>query len=200
MEEDSVVHLKWLTFFDFFWGMCIRAHRWRRLCGCESPGNILLQSSKTADIWPVPPGNWNCVLTPVFFFRRINDKLKREIFGSDRPQGGVRMVTGALRQICTSGSWRDAAQLQETGKVTKWEIQATGKSHWDEALGRIFPELPRWKFERWERPLMSQCLLCRTMFNPADLFLQQSTSLCKSSHSGSGCPQLHFWKQGRSFS
>ena len=35
------------------------------------------------------------------------------------------MNYGALRQICTSGSWRDAAQLQETGKVTKWEIPKT---------------------------------------------------------------------------
>ena len=55
----------------------------------------------------------------------INDKLKREIFELTDPREGVRMNYGALRQICTSGSWRDAAQLQETGKVTKWEIPKT---------------------------------------------------------------------------
>ena len=165
-------------------------------------GNILLQSSKTADIWPVPPGNWNCILIPVFFFRRINGKLKREIFEVTDPREGVRMNYGALRQIWTSGSWGDAAQLQETGKVIKYEIPKTKSRQitlrWSARLH--FPWVANGEnLKDEDRPPQWATAVYNTMFNPVDLFLQQSTSLCKSSYLELG---VHNWIPGnrRSFS
>lgn len=60
MEESSVVHLREMTdIFYFQCGECALEPTGGDGCADDEKalGNILLQSSKTADIWPVPPGN-----------------------------------------------------------------------------------------------------------------------------------------------
>ena len=183
--------------------MGIGAHLWRWLCGMRKPlGTSFYSPQRLLTFGPSHQETEIVFWYQFFFFRRINGKLKTEIFEVTDPREGVRMNYGALRQIWTSGSWGDAAQLQETGKVIKYEIPKTKSRQITlRCSARLhFPWVAKGEnLKDEDRPPQWATAVYNTMFNPVDLFLQQSTSLCKSSYLELG---VHNWIPGnrRSFS